>query len=125
VVVISSMNGITARAEEATISTTAGIPSRFVAKRVGDELLVAALEGSVSVAQDQEGGAIPPNKGVHIKLRKKKKAGGAEGNEKRIGWLHNDDLGLLLLLAGGITAGVALGLVNSQGSTPAATPTGP
>jgi hypothetical protein len=123
VVVIASSTGVTARAQDATISTAAGVPSRFIAKRVGDELLVAALEGSVFVSQDQEGGAIPPNKGVHVKL-KKKKAGAADPGEKRVGWLHNDDLGLLLVVAAGVTAGVALGIANSGGSKPA-TPSGP
>jgi hypothetical protein len=119
-VVVSSDAGSSTRVENLTISTAPGVRARFLAQRVNDELQLLALEGKVDVIDGQESTPVPAVTGVKIKLPQRSQD--SKGPRRRAAagwiWLHNDDIGILIVVAGAIAAGVALGVINSQNQTP-------
>jgi len=119
-VVVSSDAGTSTKIENLTISTPPGVHAKFLAKRVNDELQLLALEGKVDLSDGQQSTPVPAVSGVKIKVPKdsndsRSKAGGKS-------WLTNDEIGILIVVAGGVAAGVALGIINSQSSTPVTPP---
>jgi hypothetical protein len=124
-VVVSSVGASSTRVDDLTISTPAGARGKFLAKRVGDELQLLALEGRVDLSDGQQTEPVPATTGVKIKLPKRtKESKESRRNAGGKSWLHNDDIGLLMVVAGAVTAGVVLGIVNSQNAQPV-TPTAP
>ena len=95
------------------VTVTATTPSKFLARRLNGSLEVLALEGSVLVSDGQQTTQVPATRGVSI---------GSLG--KHLSWLRNDDIGILIVVAAAITAGVTLGIVNAQNAKPV-TPSAP
>ena len=119
-VVVSSEAGASTKVENLTISTPPGVHAKFLATRVNDELQLLALEGKVDVSDGQQTEAVPAVRGLRVKLPKEPRS--SAGTASRWSWLHNDDIGILLVVAGAIAAGVTLGIVNSQNATPISAP---
>jgi hypothetical protein len=118
VVVVSSEAGTATKVSDFTISTPAGAHGKFLATIDGDGLRLLALEGRVELTDTQKlTQPVPAATGVKIKLPTKDKD---SDDSRRLGgrsWLSNDDIGLLIVLAAAVTAGVTLGIVNSQNSS--------
>ena len=95
------------------ITVTSNAPSKFLARKVNGSLQLLTLEGSVLVSNGQESTQVPATKGVSI---------GSPG--KRLSWLLNDDIGILIVVVAAVTAGVTLGIVNAQNAKPV-TPAAP
>ncbi len=122
-VVVSSEGASITRVDDLTISTPAGARGKFLAKRLDDELQLLALEGRIDLTDGQQTEPVPATTGVKIKLPKR-------SNEQKIShreaggtsWLKNDDIGMLMVVAGAVTAGVILGIVNSQNAQPVTPP---
>ncbi len=114
-VVVSSDGGSSTKVENLTISTSPGMRAKFLAQRVNDELQLLALEGKVDVIDGQETTPVPAVSGVKIKLPQHSTNPGASAGRS---WLTSDDVGILVVVAGAIAAGVALGVINSQNQTP-------
>ncbi|HET7184012.1 MAG TPA: hypothetical protein VFI82_04965 [Terriglobales bacterium] len=110
-VVVSSDTGSSTHVEDVIISTAPGMRAKFVAQRTDDELQVVALEGSVEVSDGQQTTTVPAVSGGKIGLGKGSNDKGQK--HKKFAWLKNDDIGLIILVGAAVTAGVALGLVNS------------
>jgi hypothetical protein len=116
-VVVSSDTGTSTKIENLTISTPPGVHAKFLAKRANDELQLLALEGKVDLSDGQQTEPVPAVSGVKVKLPKDSNGSGSTGSKKS--WLTNPEIGILIVVAAGVAAGVALGLVNnSQSSTP-------
>jgi hypothetical protein len=115
-VVVSSDAGTSTKVENLTISTLPGVPAKFVAKRVNDELQLLTLEGKVDLSDGQQTEPIPATTGVRVKVSKDSKDSPSPAGRS---WLRNDDIGILIVVAAGIAAGVALGIINSQNVKPA------
>ena len=105
-VMVASTNGVL-RVDTVTIAANSGAASKFLARKVNGAVQVLVLEGTVSVNNGQETTQVPATKGVSI---------GSPG--KHISWLLNDDIGVLIVVAAAITAGVTLGIVNAQNAKP-------
>jgi hypothetical protein len=104
-VVVSSTGGVL-RVDNVTITADSATPSKFLARKINGGLQVLALEGTVSVSNGQDTTSVPATKGVKF---------------PRVGrpsWLSNDDIGILIVVAAAIAAGVTLGIVNSQNAKP-------
>jgi hypothetical protein len=114
-VVVSSDGGSATQVENVTIATLSGVHAKFLAQRKNDELQLVALEGTVNVIDGQESTPVPAIKGAKIKLPK---GAASPSSTSHMNWLSNEDIGILLVVAGGIAAGVALGIANSSSSTP-------
>ncbi len=115
-VVVSSDTGTSTKIENLTISTLPGVHAKFLAKRVNDELQLLALEGKVDLSDGQQTETVPAVSGVKLKVPKD-----SNGSSSKVGgksWLTNDEIGILIVVAGAVAAGVALGIVNSQNATP-------
>jgi hypothetical protein len=118
-VVVSSDAGTSTKVQNLTISTPPGVHAKFLAKRVNDELQLLALEGKVDLSDGQQSEPVPAVSGVKLKLPKDSNDSTSTGGKR---WLTNDEIGILLVVAAGVAAGVALGIVNSQSSTPVTPP---
>ena len=110
--VVISSTGAVLRSDNIIVVANQSAPSRFIARKVNGEVEVLALEGSVSVSDGQETTQVPATKGVKFPRIGKP------------GWLRNDDIGILIVVAAAIIAGVTIGIINSQQSK-AVTPPGP
>ena len=119
-VVVSSDAGTSTKIENLTISTPPGVHAKFLAKRVNDELQLLALEGKVDLSDGQQTEPVPAVRGVKLKVPKDSNGSGSTVGKKR--WLTNDEIGILVVVAGGVAAGVALGIINSQSSSPVTPP---
>jgi len=119
-VVVSSETGTSTKIENLTISTPAGAHAKFLAKRTNDELQLLALEGKVDLSDGQQSEPVPAVSGVKLKLPKD--SSGSSPSVGKKSWLKNDEIGLLILVAGGVAAGVAVGIINSQNSSSPVTP---
>ncbi len=111
-VLVASTGGVV-RIGNAVVTADSAHPSKFLARKINGEVQVLALEGSVSVNDGQETTQVPATKGVSI---------GSPG--KHLSWLLNDDIGILIVVAAAVAAGVAVGVVNAQNAKPVS-PTGP
>jgi hypothetical protein len=111
--VLVASTGAVVRVGNALITADTSRHSKFLACKVNGAVQVLALEGSVSVNDGQETTQVPATKGVGI---------GSGGDH--LSWLLNDDIGTLIVVAAAITAGVTLGIVNSENAKPAS-PAGP
>ena len=56
--------------------------------------------------------------GVKLKLPKDSNGSSSPTVNNKKSWLTNDEIGILIVVAGGVAAGVALGIMNSQSSSP-------
>ena len=119
-VVVSSDTGTSTKIENLTISTPPGVHAKFLAKRVNDELQLLALEGKVDLSDGQQSTPVPAVSGVKLKVPKDSN-GSSTGVAKK-SWLTNDEIGILIVVAGGVAAGVAVGIINSQNSSPVSAP---
>jgi hypothetical protein len=119
-VVVSSDAGTSTKIENLTVSTLPGVHAKFLAKRVNDELQLLALEGKVDLSDGQQSTPVPAVTGVKVKLPKD--SNGSSANVGKKSWLTNDEIGILIVVAGGVAAGVALGIINSQNSSPVTPP---
>ncbi len=115
-VVVSSDTGTSTKIENLTISTPPGVHAKFLAKRANDELQLLALEGKVDLSDGQQTEPVPAVSGVKVKLPKDSNGSGSTVGGKS--WLTNDEIGILIVVAAAVAAGVALGIINSQNSTP-------
>lgn len=115
-VVVSSDAGTSTKIENLTISTLPGVHAKFLAKRVNDELQLVALEGKVDLSDGQQTEPVPAVSGVKLKVPKD--SNGSSSTVGKKSWLTNDEIGILIVVAGAVAAGVALGIANSQNSTP-------
>lgn len=106
-VVISTSDGML-RVDQVTVTATSGAPTKFLARKINGAVQVFALEGTVSVSDGQQTTPVPATRGVSI-----------GGRGKRMSWLLNDDIGIVIVVAAAITAGVTLAIVNSQNAKPA------
>lgn len=116
-VVVSSDTGTSTKIENLTVSTLPGVHAKYLAKRVNDELQLLALEGKVDLSDGQESTPVPAVTGVKVKVPKDSST---KGSKRR--WLTNDEIGILVVVAGAVAAGVALGIINSQNSSPVTPP---
>lgn len=126
-VVVAATSVFAANVGVARVTTDSAIPTKFLAMRTGDTVKLVTLEGVVYVNDGQQTTPVPATRGVNIGLGKKKEKKANTDDypgAKKTTWLTNDDIGILILLAAGIAAGVALGIVNAHNSQPA-TPAGP
>lgn len=125
-VVIGATCNFGMNVDGARIITDPNSPSKFLARRVGDDVQVVALEGVVYVEDGQQTTPVPATRGVNIggSKKKDKKKGADYPGARKPTWLNNDDIGLLIVIAAGIAAGVTLGIINAQNHQPA-TPAGP
>ena len=112
-VVVSSDTGTSTKIENLTVSTLPGVHAKYLAKRVNDELQLLALEGKVDLSDGQESTPVPAVTGVKVKVPKDSST---TGSKRR--WLTNDEIGILIVVAGAVAAGVALGIINSENATP-------
>lgn len=112
-VVVSSDTGTSTKIENLTVSTLPGVHAKYLAKRVNDELQLLALEGKVDLSDGQESTPVPAVTGVRVKVPKDSST---TGRKRR--WLTNDEIGILIVVAGAVAAGVALGIINSENATP-------
>lgn len=104
-VLVSSTSSVV-QVDNVTITANSATPSKFLARKINGELQVLALEGTVSVSNGQDTTSVPATMGVKF---------------PRVGrpsWLSNDDIGILIVVAAAIAAGVTLGIVNSQNAKP-------
>jgi hypothetical protein len=115
-VVVSSDAGTSTKVENLTISTPPGVHAKFLAKRANDELQLLALEGKVDLSDGQQSEPVPAVSGVKLKVPKDSKDSGATVGKKS--WLKNDEIGILIVVAAAVAAGVAVGIINSQNATP-------
>ena len=120
-VVVSSDAGTSTKIENLTVSTLPGVHAKFLAKRVNDELQLLALEGKVDLSDGQQSTPVPAVSGVKLKVPKDSSGSSASSVAKK-SWLTNDEIGILVVVAGGVAAGVALGIINSQNSSPVTPP---
>jgi hypothetical protein len=123
-VVVSSDAGSSTKVENLTLSTPTGMHAKFLAQRSNGELQLLALEGRVDVSDGQETTPVPAGTGAKIKLPKSStSAGGSSGSSGHWWtWLTNDDIGILIVVAAAIAAGVTLGVVNSANAAPLSAP---
>ena len=119
-VVISSDAGSSTKVENLTISTPPGVHAKFLATRENDELKLLALEGKVELSDGQESAPVPAVSGVKVKVPKD--SGGSPSTVGRRRWLNNDEIGILIVVAAAVAAGVALGIVNSGNASTPVTP---
>jgi hypothetical protein len=119
-VVVSSDVGTTTKIENLTVSTLPGVHAKFLAKRVNDELQLLALEGKVDLSDGQQSTPVPAVTGVKVKVPKD--SNGSPSSVGKKSWLTNDEIGILVVVAGAVAAGVALGIINSQNSSPVTPP---
>jgi hypothetical protein len=87
---------------------------------VNDELQLLALEGKVDLSDGQQTETVPAVTGVKVKLPKD--SNGSSSNVGKKSWLTNDEIGILIVVAGAVAAGVAVGIINSQSSSPVTPP---
>ena len=120
-VVVSSDAGTSTKIENLTVSTLPGVHAKFLAKRVNDELQLLALEGKVDLSDGQQSTPVPAVTGVKVKLPKDS-SGSSSSSVGKKSWLTNDEIGILVVVAGAVAAGVALGIINSQNSSPVTPP---
>jgi hypothetical protein len=113
-VMVSARQGIVAKVDNATITIRPGEPGKFLARRIDGELQVLTLEGQIYVSDGQEQTPVPATKGVALPTDK---SAGQAG--KGLSWLSNADIGILIVVAAAVTAGVTLGIVNAENSKPA------
>ena len=121
-VIVSSDVGTSTKVENLTISTLPGVHAKFLAKRVNDELQLLALEGKVDLSDGQQSEPVPAVSGVKLKVPKDSK--GSNGSPSKGGgksWLRNDEIGILIVVAAAVAAGVAVGIINSENATPVST----
>ena len=116
-VVVSSDAGTSTKIENLTVSTLPGVHARFLAKRVNDELQLLALEGKVDLSDGQQSTPVPAVTGVKVKLPKDSSGSSSSGVAKK-SWLTNDEIGILIVVAGAVAAGVAVGIIKSQDAKP-------
>ena len=119
-VVVSSDAGTSTKVENLTISTPPGVHAKFLAKRANDELQLLALEGKVDLSDGQQTTPVPAVTGVKIKAPKD--SNGSPSSVGKRSWLTNDEIGILIVVAAAVAAGVALGIINSQNATAPVTP---
>jgi hypothetical protein len=120
-VVVSSDAGTSTKIENLTVSTLPGVHAKYLAKRANGELQLLALEGKVDLSDGQQSTPVPAVTGVKVKLPNDSNNSSSTGVAKK-SWLTNDEIGILIVVAGGVAAGVALGIINSQSSTPVTPP---
>lgn len=93
---------------------------KFIVQRDQDNLKIVALTGALVVGEGQQQTTVPATTGVNIGKSKK---GGENpqdaGNPvpKTNNWLSNPDIGILVVVAAAVAAGVSLGIVNSRNSS--------
>jgi hypothetical protein len=119
-VVVSSDTGTSTKVENLTISTLPGVHAKFLAKRVNDELQLLALEGKVDLSDGQQTTPVPAVSGVKLKVPKD--SNGSPSSVGKRSWLTNDEIGILIVVAAAVAAGVAVGIINSQNATSPVTP---
>lgn len=119
-ILVSSRQGFITRIDKATITVRAGETGKFLARRVDGELQVLTLEGTVYVSNGQEQTPVPATKGVKLP----KDTGQSGGAGTKPSWITNPDIGILVVVAAAIAAGVTVGIINSQNSK-AASPATP
>jgi len=99
-VVVSSSHSLV-RIGQITITASSNTATKFLARRLNDEVQVVALEGTVDVNDGQQTTTVPATRGAKF---------------PRVGkpsWLLNDDIGILIVVAAAVAAGVTLGVVNA------------
>lgn len=116
--VVSSTIGSRVRVLNLTISTAPGWPGKYLVRRTTDQLQVLAMAGTVSVSDGQNTTPVPAAQGVNIPLPSPSSAGGTVSKGAR--WLANDDIGMLIVVATAIAAGVSVGVYNAQNASPKA-----
>jgi len=123
-VVVTSSYSFATEIGGAKVITDPGIPTKFLARRIGDELKVVTLEGMVYVNDGQQTTPVPATKGVNVNVGSKTEKSHTDDypGAKKTTWLTNDDIGILIVAGAAIVAGVTLGIVNAKNAQPA-TPT--
>ncbi len=122
-IVVASSSTVSTAVAGAQIITDPAMPSKFLAKKVGNDLKVVALEGRVFVNDGVQTTPVPATRGLHVDLGSK--SSNKYPGARSAGWLSNDDIGILIVVAAGIAAGVTLGVVNALNNSQPATPPGP
>jgi hypothetical protein len=112
-VLVSSTSSVV-QVENARITAGSATPSKFLARKINGELQVLALEGTVYVTDGQQTTSVPASKGVSVPLHRDNAAPAAKG----MSWMNNEEVGILIVVAAAIVAGVTLGIVNSQNAKP-------
>ena len=99
---------------------------KFLAKADNADLKIVALKGTLEVGEGQQQTTVPATTGVNVGKQGSDKdqtqAGPNPGSTlpKTTSWLSNADIGILVVVAAAVTAGVALGIVNSKNASPSA-----
>ena len=93
---------------------------KFLVQDEGNGLNVVALAGNLVVGEGQDQTTVPATKGVNVgKGNGKDQTNDQTTNQTgstagRARWLSNPDIGILVVVAAAVTAGVALGIVNAE-----------
>ena len=125
-VVVTSKNGVITKVADIAIVTTPGPIAKFVASRTRDELDLTVLEGGVYIADGEKETPVPPGQGVKIVLDPNPKNLRSNYKSRSMSWLHNDDVGTMIVVSSAVAGGVALGAYNAKHeATLRATPSGP
>ncbi|MGH9524314.1 MAG: hypothetical protein ACRD3E_17455 [Terriglobales bacterium] len=94
---------------------------KFLATTNNSDLKIVALMGTLEVGEGQQQTTVPATTGVNVgKQGKDKDQAGQNGNPvpKTTSWLTNADIGILVVVAAAVVAGVTLGIVNSKNASP-------
>lgn len=107
------------------IATESGKFGKFLVQRDDSNLKIVALSGNVLVGEGQQQTTVPATKGVNVGPDKNGQdmtqnggTGASSTIPKSTTWLSNSDLGILIVVAAAVTAGVTLGIVNSRNASP-------
>jgi hypothetical protein len=113
-IVITAESGATTDVPGGTVQADAG--SRYVVRTRDRQTEIAVLKGGLHLVAGSERVMVPAGKGVSFaafEAQDNDNQGNVPPRRRNVGWLNNDDLATLLLIGGGIAAGVGLGLYNA------------
>jgi hypothetical protein len=108
---VSAEQGIITKVNNATITVPMGANGKFLARMSDGELRVLALEGKVLVSDGTQEKPVPATRGVGVP---KDSGGKTAGTPEGMHWLTNPEIGMLIVVAAAITAGVTVGIVNAH-----------
>ena len=117
-IVVSARHGIVTKVDNTTITIRPGEMGRFLARKIDGEVQVLTLEGQVYVGDGLQQAPVPATKGVGVSGKS------ASGQAGKLTWLSNPDIGILIVVAAAVVAGVTLGVVNAENNK-AASPSVP
>lgn len=109
--IVVSGGNVAVRVNGTRIATSGESSSEFLVKRVDDDLKVVALKGDLTIGDGPQPTTVPATKGVDIPPQAGTNGGSTAA---RMSWMSNSELGILIVVAAAVVAGVTLGIVNSQ-----------